>query len=68
MAVLAGGLSLIYPPLRILKTIGTSGLAAGLLLIATAVTLELVESIMARREIWDEICDLDEETTRWPIR
>ena len=64
-AVLAGGLSLAFPPIRAFKAVGTFGLAAGLLLIAAAVTLELVESYMARKEIWHEIADLDEEATRW---
>jgi len=44
--------------------VGSLGLLAGLLLIGATVTLELVESFMAREEIWDEISDLDEETTR----
>ena len=67
VAVTAGGLSLIYPPVRTIKAVGTFGLAAGLLLIAAAVTLELVENFMARTEIWDEISDLDEEARRWSI-
>ncbi len=64
VAVLAGGLSLAFPPVRTIKAVGTVGLLVGLLLMAAAVTLELVESILARQEIWDEICDLDEEVRR----
>ncbi|WP_435018072.1 DUF2721 domain-containing protein [Tundrisphaera sp. TA3] len=60
-AVLAGGLSLAYPPVRAFKAVGTAGLALGLLLVAAAVTLELAESIMARKEILDEISDLDDD-------
>ena len=40
---------------------GTTGLGAGLFLMAVAVFLELVESVMARKELLDEIADLDEE-------
>jgi hypothetical protein len=60
-AVQAGGLSLIFPPVRAFKAIGTIGLYVGLLLMSAAVTLELVESIMAREEIGDEVADLDDE-------
>lgn len=60
-AVLAGGLSLIYPPIRAIKAVGSFGLFLGLLLIAAAVTLELVESWMSRKEIGHEVADLDEE-------
>lgn len=68
VAVASGGLSLIYPPVRPIKAVGTAGLGLGILLIATAVALELVESYKARDEIWHEIRDLDEETTRWSPR
>ena len=68
VAVASGGLSLIYPPVRAIKAVGTAGLGAGILLIAAAVTLELIESYKARAEIWHEIRDLDEETTRWAPR
>lgn len=61
LSVMAGGLSLAFPPIRTFKTVGTTGLAVGLLLIAVAVSLELAESIMARREILEEISDLDDE-------
>ena len=60
-AVMAGGFSLLYPPVRAIKAVGTFGLMAGLLLIAVAVFLELVESIVARKEIGDEIADFDDE-------
>ncbi len=68
VAVLAGGLSMAYPPVRPIKAVGTIGLLFGLLLIGAAVTLELVESILTRKEIWYEICDLDEETKNWSRR
>lgn len=61
LAVLAGGLSMVYPPVRTIRTVGTLGLFLGLLLMTAAVALELVESIMARKEIGEEVADLDEE-------
>ena len=64
VAVMAGGLSLMYPPVRPIKYVGTIGLGLGLVLNAAAVGLELAESIMARTEIWDEISDLDDEVRR----
>ncbi len=60
-AVLIGGLSMLFPPVLEFKAGGTFGLMAGLLLIGVSVFLNLVESIMARTEIGDEIADLDEE-------
>ena len=60
-AVLVGGLSMLFPPVEELKTAGTIGLMAGLLLIGVAVSLVLFESIQARKEISEEIADLDEE-------
>ena len=65
-AVMAGGFSLLYPPVRAIRAVGTFGLMAGLLLIAVAVFLELVESIVARKEIGDEIADLDDEARQLP--
>jgi len=41
--------------------VGTLGLFVGLMLNGAAVALELVESFMGRKEIGDEIADLDEE-------
>lgn len=63
-AVLIGGLSILYPPVVAFKTAGTFGLMVGLLLIAVAVFMNLMESILARKEIGDEIADLDEEARR----
>lgn len=63
-AVLAGGLSLAFPPIRAFKVVGTAGLGAGLVLVAVAVALELCESVAARREILEEISDLDDEVKR----
>jgi|GEM_PF-2574421 len=63
-AVLAGGLSMAYPPVRAIKTVGSVGLLVGLLLIGAAVLLELIESVLARHEIADEIADLDDEAKR----
>ncbi len=59
-AVLAGGISLLYPPVVAVKAIGTFGLFIGLVLIAVAVLLELLESILARHEVGTEVGDLDE--------
>ena len=50
-AVIAGGVSMLFPPWRIVKVFGTGGLLAGLALIGGAVSLELVETILARVEI-----------------
>ncbi len=61
LAGLAGALSVVYPPVRAIKVVGTAGLLAGLLLMAAAVALELVESIMTRKELWYEIADLDDK-------
>ena len=61
-AVLIGGLSMLYPPVEMLKAAGTFGLMVGLLLIGVAVSFVLSESIQARTEIGEEIADLDEET------
>lgn len=61
VAVLLGGLSILFPPIVALRAAGTFGLMLGLLLIAIAVFMNLMESIMARAEIGDEIADLDEE-------
>jgi len=47
---------------RAFKAIGSVSLLLGLVLMAAAVSLELAESVMARKEILEEIADLDEET------
>ena len=60
-AVLIGGLSMLFPPVVAFRTAGTGGLMGGLLLILIAVMLNLMESVMARTEIGDEIADLDDE-------
>lgn len=60
-AVLVGGLSILFPPIVALRTTGTAGLMGGLILIAVAVLLNLIETVMARVEIGDEIADLDDE-------
>ena len=53
---------MLYPPVvGIQGPRARSGLMVGLLLIGVAVFLNLMESIMARKEIGDEIADLDDE-------
>ncbi|HEX4607740.1 MAG TPA: DUF2721 domain-containing protein [Urbifossiella sp.] len=59
-AVLAGGLSMAYPPVVAFKAVGSVGLLIGLLLIGAGVALELWESVLARHEIRDELADLDD--------
>jgi hypothetical protein len=61
LAVMAGGFSLLYPPVVTIRTIGTAGLLTGMFLIGVAVFLELAESILSRKELVEEIADLDEE-------
>jgi hypothetical protein len=65
LAVLVGGLSMAYPPVRALKTLGTVSLFAGLFLVGAAVSLELRETVLTRREIEEEIADLDDEAKQW---
>lgn len=67
-AVLAGACSMVYPSLRAIKTVGTVGLVVGLIIITAAVALELAETIMARKEIFEEIADLDDQArhSTWP--
>lgn len=60
-SVFSGALSMIFPSSRTIQLLGTGTLIVGLLLVAAAVTLELVETVIARREITDEIADLDDE-------
>ena len=61
LAALSGGLSMVFPPVVQIRTVGTTALMAGLLLIGVAVGIDLRESIMARKEIEYEIADLDDE-------
>lgn len=61
LAVIAGGTSLLYPPVVAIRTVGTAGLLVGLILIGIAVSIDLVESILSRKELEEEIADLDEE-------
>jgi hypothetical protein len=63
-AVLAGGLSMAFPPVVVFKAIGSMSLLLGLLLIGSAVALELWESVLSRHEIGEEIADLDEPVKR----
>ena len=60
LAVLAGGLSILNPPFRAYKAVGTIGLFGGLILMAGAVSLELAEILTARHELGDELADLDD--------
>jgi hypothetical protein len=66
VAVLAGGLSMAYPPVRIFKWVGTAGLGVGLVLIGSALVLELVESILAERDHLEEVGDLDDPVKECP--
>jgi hypothetical protein len=56
---------MLFPPVEEFKAAGTIGLMSGLLLIGIAVSLVLLESVQARKEISDEIADLDEEARPW---
>lgn len=58
--MLAGGLSVMFPPVRAMKYFGTGGLFFGLMLIGCAVALELAENIMSRNELGEEIGDLED--------
>ena len=60
LAVLAGGFSMLYPPQRAFKYIGTAGLFAGLLLMAAAVALEFIEIVLTFSEVSRETADLDD--------
>lgn len=64
-AVFTGALSLIAPASRLNKIVGTASLLLGLLLMAVAVGLELLETIGARREINNEVADLDDAARQW---
>jgi len=60
-AVLAGGVSMLFPDWRTVLALGTAGLLAGLTLIGAAVAMELYETILAGAEIGEEVADLDED-------
>ncbi len=59
-AVMAGGLSRVYPHAVALKLVGTAGILLGLVLMAVAALLELVESVLGRHEVGTESGDLDD--------
>ena len=58
--MVAGGLSILNPPFRFYKFVGTTGLFGGLILMAGAVALELAEILAARHELGEELADLDD--------
>lgn len=60
LAVLAGGLSMAYPPVRVFKWIGSWALGLGLALVGMAVLMHWAESVLAWREVGHEIGDLDD--------
>jgi hypothetical protein len=60
VAEMAGGISVLFPPVRAMKAVGTAGLFIGLVLICCAVALELTESLMSRNELGEEVGDLDD--------
>lgn len=64
-SVLAGALSMVFPTSRTIQLLGTGSLIVGLMLVAAAVALEVVETVVARKEITNEIADLDEDAKRW---
>ena len=66
-SVLAGALSMIFTTSRTIQFLGTASLVIGLLLVAGAVALEVVETVVARKEIANEIADLDDEAKHWRI-
>jgi len=59
-AILAGGFSMLFPPVVAIKYLGTIGLFVGLVQIAMAVSLEIAELVLARHELPYEVGDLDE--------
>ena len=59
-AVLAGGFSMVYPSVVALRGVGSLGLFLGLVLMAVAVLLELIESFLGRHELGHESGDLDD--------
>lgn len=64
VSVLAGGLSMAFPPVGAFKVVGSVGLLVGLILIGGAVVLEVWESILTRHEIASEVADLDHEAKK----
>jgi hypothetical protein len=60
VGVLAGGFSMAFPPVEAFKWVGTFALGIGLLLIGAAVLLELIETLLADRELGHEVGDLDD--------
>jgi hypothetical protein len=60
LAVLAGGVSILVPRWIYFKYLGTAGLLAGLVLVASAVLIEIYEIILARHELHEETADLDD--------
>lgn len=63
-AVMAGGLSMVRTGSRIVDRVGEVGLLLGLLMMAAGVLLELIENVLSRQEIGDEIADLDDDVKR----
>lgn len=59
-AIVTGVLSMIYSSVRLLRHLGAISLVTGLLIMAGAVALELIETVMSRSEIHDEVADLDD--------
>jgi len=59
-AVIMGGVSMVFLSAAAADAVGTVTLFFGLLLIGVSVLLELVENILSRRELAEEVEDLDE--------
>jgi amino acid transporter len=64
LSILAGGFSMAFPDTRAFLWSGTTTLLLGLVLIAIAVFLELVESVQAPQELAEEAGDLDDDVKR----
>ncbi|MBY0230629.1 MAG: DUF2721 domain-containing protein [Gemmataceae bacterium] len=60
LAVLCGGASMLWPESQAILWTGAAALPAGLLLIACALVLHLVENAAASAEAGEEAADLDE--------
>jgi hypothetical protein len=67
LAVLAGGFSMLDPSVQGIRSGGTAALFLGLVVMTAAVALELVESVLAGREISEELADLDDGAKRGSI-
>jgi hypothetical protein len=63
-AVLAGGLSMVWPAVVAIKVTGTMSLMLGLVLMGVGVALDLFESFYDQHEIGAEAEDLDEPAKR----